>query len=404
MTQESGQLREFSNLPNLKSVLGRSRAADGDLARQVREGIRQPLDFPGFGEFLFGGDRIVIAVHSGIRNAELVVGPLLDELLSGEGMAASPITILFADRETADHCGRHLPARDPAIAIVVHEGTSDRALALLGADDSNSPVLVHRLIFDADVIFPIVRAIDDEPHNHPNPMLREFVDSGTKKRWREHIRNHNQSFGKFVRELAGVLIVVNVVMGPGDFPYEVVIGSPAGADAAAARRRANAWQVQQPERLDVILASIDDRRDQESWQAIRDAIVFAAEFDPHVPLVVFSQVAEPPPNELRGVFSPRPTPGANAASFDSALRAAVEGRTIYLCSHLSSDVVHELGMMGIAFEELESLLVRYAHPILLRDPQRAVRMIERAPQANVVPKKPAKKKPTKPRARPRKRT
>jgi hypothetical protein len=96
--------------------------------------------------------------------------------------------------------------------VFVHEGTSEQALALLGADDGDFPILVNRLIFDADVMIPIIRARDEQPSSR-RPAIWDFVDSATKKRWHSKIlqptrlKSHSR-FGVAINE---------VVVGPATF-------------------------------------------------------------------------------------------------------------------------------------------------------------------------------------------
>ncbi len=380
---ENRDLPGLFRLPKLKSALGRTTAVAAELARQVREGIQQPLSFPGFGKFLFSGDRVVLAVHSGIAEVELVLNPLLDELLGSGGLVATQVTLLFADRLSAERFASHVKPRDRSPVAFVHEGTSEHALALLGADDGDLPILVNRLIFDADVLIPIIRASDQERSSR-QPVIWDFVDSGTKKRWRSQMLKLDEAYGNHISELAGTVVVIEVVIGPGDFPYDVVIGTPTAADVAAAERLAVAWRIKTPDQIDLVIATIDDRRDRGSWQAIRDAIVVVAEIGKNCPIVIVSDVGEPPPNELRGVFSAHTAAGSRTTSFDSALHSAIEGRTVYLSSKLSADVVHDLGMMSIAgVEEVASLATRFAFPVLLRDSQRVRTNAEGSATADV---------------------
>ena len=384
---ENPVLHEVFQLPKLKSALGRTNAVAEELAKQVQDGLRQPLGFPGFGKFLFSGDRIVVAVHSGVSEIELVLNPLLDELFNAGGLGMKQVSLLFADRESAERFKTHGAPRDKAAVSVVHEGTSDHALALLGADDGNFPILVNRLIFDSDVLIPIIRA-SDEPHSMRRPMIWDFVDSATKKRWRSQMLKHDEAYGNHISELAGVMIVVDVVLGPGDFPYYVVVGRSAEADETALERLATTWQIRSPAQADIVIATVDDRRDRRSWQAVRDAIVSAAELGQICPIVILSDIDEPPPNELRGIFSSHTAAGRVKNNFDPTLRSAIERRTIYLSSKLDAKVVHDLGMKFIAgAEEVRSLVTQFEHPVLLRDGQRGRREQAEALSEKVKPTK-----------------
>ncbi len=362
-------LDEVARLEGLSSALGRKQPDVAGLAKQIHEGLHHPIDFPGLGEFLFSGDRIVIAVHSDLAQIELVLNPILHEF-SVSGNETGQVTVLFADKVSADRFRTHAASHARSVPIAVHEGTADGALALLGADDDNQPILVNRLIFDADVMIPLVRASQGTGANQ-RPMMWDFFDSATKQRWRRRSLRSDDGYGARLCEMAGVIVAIQVVIGPGDFAYDVVVGRTDATKDVLSQRLTEAWRILLPTLSDIVVATIDDHRDQRSWQAVRDSIVAAAQLNESCSIAVFSHVDEPPPNELRGVFSNQ-IAGTRVSNFDPALRSAIANRNIYLCSALNAGIVHDLGLKSITGpEEARKLLGRFEHPVLLRDAQRA---------------------------------
>lgn len=369
-------LNEVARLEGLSPALGRKQPDEAGLAKQIHDGLHHPIDFPGLGKFLFSGDRIVIAVHSELAQVELVLNPILHEFLVS-GTETGQVTLLFADKVSADRFRTHAAPQARSVPIVVHEGAADGALALLGADDDNQPILVNRLIFDAEVVIPLVRASQEVGAN-PRQMMCDFFDSATKQRWRKRSLRHDDSYGAHIWDLSGVIVAIQVVIGPGDFAYDVVVGRIDATKDVLAARFTEAWRMHLPTKVDIVVATIDDHRDRRSWQAVRDSIVAAARLHESCPIAVFSDVDEPPPNELRGVFSHQGT-GSRATKFDLALRAAIGDRNIYLCSALNADIVHDLGFVPITSpEEARTLLSRFKHAVLLRDAQRAISMDDEA--------------------------
>lgn len=363
-------MNDFGFAEHLTPALGMLDANAVDLADQVRHGFQHPLEFPEFNRFLFGGDRVAIAVHSRLSRVELVLDPLLDELLGDRPPGAKQVSLLFADRETSDRFAAAGKKRESPAHVVVQEGTQDGSLALLGSDEAGQPILVHRLVFDADVLIPVVR-VAESSDSLSAPILLDFVDSATRRRWKAHILNGDSNYGERVCSLAGVSIVVQVAMGPGDFPYDVRIGCRAAAERALQAQAALEWQLRPIAESDILIASIDDRRDERSWQAVRDAIVAAAAVDGQLPIAVYSSVDESPPNELRHVFSSRSSRAGDPDSFDPELRRAISGRTIYLASHLPDHQTIALGMVPISGGiENRTWVAQWKRPALLRDLQR----------------------------------
>lgn len=365
------ELRKLADTTGLQPCLGLVEPDTGKLSRDIRDGLTAPLGFPRLGEFLFSGDRVVFAVHSGIGEVGVVLRTLLEEIGKAWDPDAGQITLLFSDRASEHNYRENVGSDFPRVRTAVQEGTADAVLALLGADDDNLPILVNRLVFDADVLIPIVRAHDEARAFHQE-VLWSFTDSATKKRWRAMSGNNQIAYSELACGLAGILVSVDIIIGPGDFPYGVVIGKPQAKEAAVQERIADAWRTPKSNQADAIVISIDDARDRNSWRAVRDAIVAAHAIQVDCPLVILSHIDHAPPNEWRAEFSPDKPLSSSVAKFDPELKQSVVGRTIHFRSALAPEVSRDMGWNPVQWDEsLEHLLAVFQSPILLRDPQRS---------------------------------
>jgi hypothetical protein len=179
----------------------------------------------------------------------------------------------------------------------------------------------------------------------------------------------DDDYGSRLCDLVGVLVVVQVIVGPGDFAYDIVVGQVGATQATVKTCQSEAWHVQRPEQVDIVVATIEDHRDRKSWQAVRDAIVASASLGANLPIVIVCDIDEIPPHTIKSILS---GVKAGADTADPPLAAAMRKRLVYLCSGLEADVVHELGLKSISdSEEVRTLLARFENPVLLRDVQRA---------------------------------
>lgn len=381
--------QELQNLvakSRLKVALGRMEPDISELAQQVRRGLAAPIGFPRLSEFLFSGDRVVIAVNGGINGVELVLEPLLENLTATLETDTASATVLFADRESEARFEQQMKIRSAIARSAVHEGTADAALAVLGADDSHHPILISRFIFDADVLIPVTRA-EDSRRAVPSAALLPFVDSATQKRWQGMSIENQAAYTEFICSLAGAYVSVDVVVGPGDIPQGVVIGQTLAKASAVREMISGAWQLRTLGPCDALVISIDDPRDANSWQSIRDAIVVAGRIAPRCPLIILSSIDHPPPNELRGVFSLGDSPRKATSDFDSTLRQSLQGRPVFLRSRLADEIVREISWAPIQAEQsIEYALSTYRVPVLLRDPQRCLEADDAAPASDQLPK------------------
>jgi hypothetical protein len=345
--------------------LGRKRIDPQGLAWQIRNGLDCPVEFPSLRDFVIAGDRIVVAVHSGLGSVELLLDPFLNAFDSIGGQR-DQITLLFAERSNAERFRQESVAGKTS-EIVVHEGVSDSALALLGGDDDDQPILIDRWIFDADLMIPFAPA---RRFGDRWPMMMDFVDSATRTRCRRHEERGDFAYADHDADLAGVLVAVLAVMGPGGFAYDVVVGRPQGLADSIEGLHAAAWAVQPDPKADLVIAVIEDSRDRRTWQAIRDATIAASEASDNAEIIVVSDDRSQAGSEARESISGQPARQSGLIA-DAELRRMLSGRSVFLYAPWTAGIARDLGWRVLdGVDDVLSRVEQSAHPVVYRDPQR----------------------------------
>ncbi len=101
------------------------------------------------------GDRIVVPLDPDVpQRAEIVAG-IVDSLLSA-GIDAANITILQACGSTGqESLAAQLLARGTPVQIEVHAPQDPSQLAYLAASKDAQPIMLHRLLCEADLVLPV---------------------------------------------------------------------------------------------------------------------------------------------------------------------------------------------------------------------------------------------------------
>ncbi len=127
-----------------------------DAVAAVAAALVEPYEYPPLAEATFPGDRIVLAVERGIPQVELVVAGVISTLREA-GVADNQLCVVTAPGTSAvekiAECLQSLGATE--CTILEHNPGDPTDLAYLAATRSGQPVLINRLICDADLVITI---------------------------------------------------------------------------------------------------------------------------------------------------------------------------------------------------------------------------------------------------------
>src|SRR4051812_17735770 len=129
-----------------------------DVGDAVRKALAEPLDFPPLARAVVPGDKVAIALDSGVPQSEELVSGAVNMLLSA-GVLADDITLVVSPSNQGGVARDHLSllAQDvrASIATEVHDPKQRGSLSYLGATSDEKPIYINRVIYDADFVISI---------------------------------------------------------------------------------------------------------------------------------------------------------------------------------------------------------------------------------------------------------
>ncbi len=129
-----------------------------DPSAAVTAALEQPLEYPPLAKTTTPGDRVVVVLDPELPQVAQVTASVVQSLMVS-GVDPDGITILRNEVEVA--AGIENPLRlvpGPAaerIRLLTHDPANRRNLAYLAATEGGEPILLNRLLTDADVVLPI---------------------------------------------------------------------------------------------------------------------------------------------------------------------------------------------------------------------------------------------------------
>ncbi|MGM0485653.1 MAG: lactate racemase domain-containing protein [Planctomycetota bacterium] len=365
-----------------------------DPAEAVAGALSNPVSFPPLGEAVVPGDRVVIAIDPDVpRSGEIVagvVGALLDTVVEPDH-----ITVLQTRRHLpTDQITAELPTSARQVNFAVHDPDDQGQLAYLAASKDATPVVLNRLLCDADLVIPVNLLRPESALLYTGPhagLCPTFSDSETQHQFRGpdamasgDQKRHLWDKANEIAWLLGVQLTLQVVAGPGESVLRVL----AGLDEHVSRQgRAlvNAtWAYDVSRRAELVVATIEGQLDNQSWENLGRALHAAQQAClPEGTIVLCTELScEPGPALERlmgggGDGETLLTPSGSTHWEDSVaahlLGDARDASHIFLLSQLDEGAVESLGMGHIEKpEQINRICRQYNSCILLANAHRAI--------------------------------
>jgi len=368
-----------------------------DLDAAVTRALAEPLEYPPLARCTTPGDRVVLALDEGVPQAGQIAAVVI-RVLAASGVQPDGITVLRTARDAHNGFGDPtgwLPEEvHSRITLAAHDPDDRRSIAYLAAFEKGEPILLNRLLTDADVVLPIgcVRHWSTAGyHGVYTPVFPNFSDGGTLLRFRsvETVERPGRAKRQLAEEadqvgwLLGVALAIQVVPGPGGRPLAVLAG-----EVGAIRRRGEklykeAWRFSVPRRASLVVAAIEGGSEQQTWDNMGRALASAAELVVDGGAIALCSEIELAPGPavaelgsaagreeaMRDIRRRRPEDAQSAAQLFHALDRA----QVYLLSRLEPSLVEDLEIAPISeAEELARLARRHDSCILLSNAPHAV--------------------------------
>jgi nickel-dependent lactate racemase len=371
-----------------------------DPAEAVRAALEQPLEYPPLRQSTTVGDRIVVALGQGVPRATEITAAVVHSLMAG-GVDPDGISVLRTEADVEAGAGdpRRLvdAAVAPRIRLLTHDPANRQALGYLAANEEGDPILLNRLLVDADLVLPIGRLCDGAARGYfgiHGSIFPGLADEKTQSRFRRKDlppgrREHHAALLREADQVAwllGVNFTVQLLPAAGDG----ILGVVAGESKAVGRRGREAyraaWGCPVARRASLVVAAIEGPQEQQTWENLGRALEAAGRLveEGGAIAVCCELAARPGPavgrlvgarsrgTAVRRILRDNPGDALPAAQ----LAHALERQHVYLLSRLDSSLVEDLDMVPIGgAEELGRLSQRHDSCILLANaPQVVVRL------------------------------
>ena len=167
-----------------------------EIVKRTKQVLDEPLGFVPLRYALVPGDHVVIPVMPETPQVTLVLRGVLEYLLDLRETRPGKITVLRAERDSWTLDG--LEQQDERISFVTLETDKAAQFAMLAVSETDDPLTVARLLFDADFVLPVGSFFPECSPGYfgiHSPIYPLFSNAETQKRYRSfpHDKQKNKS-------------------------------------------------------------------------------------------------------------------------------------------------------------------------------------------------------------------
>ncbi len=372
-----------------------------DLAVAVARALAEPVEYPPLALSVTPGDRVALVLDHAVPAAAEIVAALVNCLVEA-GVEADGIGLLRTqtDVDAGEGDPRRLLSDElrERIKLTTHDPTNRDRLAYLAATEDGEPIMVDRVIHDADLVLPIGCFRSRQAagyHGIHSALFPTYSDTATLSRFRSprSFDTRGRRRKQFAKEadqigwLLGAALTIQVVPGPGQSVLDILAGEAQSVLRLGRRLYDEAWRHSLPRRAELVVAAVAGGPVQQTWRNLGRAVEAASEIvEPDGQIVLCSDLStEPGPALQRLVGEDSPTEAINHIDGDFPedtlpavqIARALEHGTVYLLSRLEPSLVEDLGMVPLAdAEELVRLARHFDSCVVLGNASFATATIE----------------------------
>lgn len=357
--------------------------------------IETPLDFPPLEQAVAPGDRVTLALGSGVPRAAEIVQPIVEALVR-RGVEPAAIAILYVSSDSApstvDPRSRLTGSLRQSVALIAHDPEDRSQLAYLATTADGRLVYLHRALCEADVVIPIA-CLQSGPGSgdYAAGIYPTFSGKETIERYRNpsladgdnEIAERARQEANEVAWLLGLLFAVQTVPGQAGELLSIVAGHYESATRRAQELYAQAWTYQFSQRASLVVASVQGDDAEQTWANVGRAASAATKVVAEDgTIAILSELrSEPGPGvrriadfddprqALKRLRKERPSDVFPAVQIAKALARA----KVYLLSQLDEEVIEGLGLTPVEVaEDITRLASRHPSCIVLENAQHTI--------------------------------
>ena len=342
-----------------------------DLESLLGKAFEQPLDFPRLRESVFPGDKLVVALHADLPQPQTIVRAIAENL---EALEFDPADVSYLTAVDIPSAADDWPK------ILAHDPNDEQGVAYIAANLEGQPVLVNRVLFEADVILPVCNATAGAGKNE-DCIYPRFSATETKLRYRDEKNSANSRAMEIetANNVLGVFQSLQIVSSPGCQICEAFFGRKDLVEQEASEKSESLWTVDRIDKADAVVATIESPGSRQNWDHVFQAIISSSRAATDCNnLVILCELAKKPNKRVQAMMQLQfeMDPEAvnrvlkKASDAEKEVAEIMREKTVYLKSSLSESVVEGLGIGFIkSNDELHRLLDRFDSAVLLRDAQ-----------------------------------
>ncbi|MFM9964400.1 MAG: lactate racemase domain-containing protein [Planctomycetaceae bacterium] len=368
-------------------------AAVADFASELRRQLESPLDFPPLEMAVVPDDRVVIALARHTPGAAEIIAAVWSAI-ERRSVKPKDVTILQPaswDVGKLPDPRASLPSSvQKAMHWTIHDATDKKRERFLANSANGERIYLDCDVVEADFVLPIGGVGFDPLLGFRSAGSAIFpglsnTDSMAKARGQDHAElrpTDDRPLRQLQDEVAwllGVQFGIHVLPSRCERPCGVICGALEASTSAARDWLHQHWFVEQPQRCEIVVASISANADGASWEEVGAALQSARNLVQRGgKIVLLTNLAVEPTDGFRYLQqceSPREAmkPLRLEAPPDvipaSRLASAADWATVYLVSGLNPGLVESLCMTPLAPAEAARLLERGGSCLLLEAAQ-----------------------------------
>ncbi|MFN6128940.1 MAG: hypothetical protein ACK6DC_04495 [Planctomycetota bacterium] len=380
---------EFQLPDSARDVHCAGEPTDQTLRDLVLHAVQQPLAFPELSLAILDDDRVAIAIEAGVPRGPEIVRELVVWLLNRSLPLEQITVVLSSSALDALQAMQQALIEWPTLRIVQHAANDQEQLEYIAAAETADAIYIQRDLVEASVVLPIycIRHPDSLNASDLYAMAPGFADANTQHRWNlawlddnQHHLHHQSKLSREAGWLMGVQFALAVIPAHDGGIAGILGGDPEQVFRTATSQLQEASYAEPPpEQHDLVIASIDGARDQQTWMNVARAMAKADSFlSPAGCLVILCDVhritdgiaqlaSDQPDDELeRSLLG-----GDLEDAFPAAVIRSVQAkRSVYLMAPLDSAELEGMGLAPIAnAADVERLAKRFRSICLLRTSQ-----------------------------------
>ncbi len=224
------------------------------MRRLISAAFNKPVHFPHISQVAYPGDKVAVAADAFVVSRPSLLADFVAEIVS-IGLDPNDVTVLMLEAEQKMYEKAFRDALPPeycdAVHVVAHKPLEPQCLAMLGVAKNDSPIMLNRILVEADVVIPIER-YEAAPgmgyFGMQSVIYPRFADAETQKRFlfSETKKNREKLLASLVAEVdevayaLGVIMTVQIVADIRDAIRRIIVGDAKEIAAHLVKKRDSA--------------------------------------------------------------------------------------------------------------------------------------------------------------------